>query len=641
MVAGILCFTLRVAAQDNIWTSPTSGNWQDGSWSLGVLPGTNHNVWVTNYGWKAVQISVVTMQTFPQSLNVNALNISSPTDSFNTLLLNHAGTGTPLTVKTMTVASNSAVTLVSSALQINGPNGAGAVVGGQFDQNDSVVAGNQINVGYIGSGIYNFNSGYFTVSHLWLGGFDQPGLFNQNGGTNGFGITHLDGGTYVLSNGFYGASIYFDKGGAFFQEGGQLVSDLTLFNGSYVLAGGVHQGSSTVPSPNGFAAGFSGMSQFGGTNLGSLDIGSQGTGLYTMTNGVCLAPSVTVGSGGNYSQSDGLLKVSGPINIHEVQVAMNSFSAGQFHLQGGQVSASGILLEGFYEQTGGTNLIAGDLTMQNIESSISLSGGLLAVNNLVANAGWQGGVALTGGTLIISNDLRVGGIDLPNWRGFSGGGTLIVSNISLAPLATFSCGDGVICQTGMLTMSNAKLYSGSNSVQLGRLCLASGGNTNSTLFLSSPSSKISFADSSGVTWSKEMSLMVEGWNGSLLGGGSQQIVFGKNAGALTSAQVGQIQFHNPAGLAEGTYPARILSTGEMVPVSAAALPASMALSPQPGGMQVILKGEAGHVYSIETSTDLVHWASWANQMNSTGTIRITDTDSANYPMRFYRAKPMP
>ncbi len=181
LLAGTICFIGRCVAQDNVWTSPTSGNWQDvGSWSLGV-PATNQTIWLTNAGWKAVQISAATAQNFPQSLNVNAINISSPTNTFNTLLLNFAGSGRPLTVKALTVASNSAVTMFSSALQINGPTGSGMMVGGQFNQSDSVVAGNQVNVGYIGTGVYNFNSGYFTVSQLWLGGGDNLGVFNQNG----------------------------------------------------------------------------------------------------------------------------------------------------------------------------------------------------------------------------------------------------------------------------------------------------------------------------------------------------------------------------------------------------------------------------------------------------------------------------
>jgi len=67
----------------------------------------------------------------------------------------------------------------------------------------------------------------------------------------------------------------------------------------------------------------------------------------------------------------------------------------------------------------------------------------------------------------------------------------------------------------------------------------------------------------------------------------------------------------------------------------------MALSPQPGGMRVTLQGTPGHTYSIETSTDLVHWTPWTNAVNTTGTISITDTAATNYPMRFYRAREVP
>src|SRR5581483_6808891 len=83
ILASLLSLAVRCGAQDNIWTSATSGNWQDASWSLGILPATNHTIWLTNYGWKAVQIGSATAQNFPQSLNVNAINISSPTNSFN------------------------------------------------------------------------------------------------------------------------------------------------------------------------------------------------------------------------------------------------------------------------------------------------------------------------------------------------------------------------------------------------------------------------------------------------------------------------------------------------------------------------------------------------------------------------------
>jgi fibronectin-binding autotransporter adhesin len=638
IVLGIGCIALPGFAQNNSWTSPTSGNWQDGSWSLGIIPGTNQNIMLTNAGWKAVQIGASTAQSFPQSLNVNSITISSPTNSFNTLLLNYAGSATPLTVKSLSVGSNSAMTMISSALQLNGPNGSTMMIGGQFNQNDSVVAGNQINVGYIGEGVYNFNSGYLTVSQLWLGG-SPSGVFNQNGGTNGFGITELDGGKYVLSNGFFGATIYFD-GGVFQQEGGVLNSGLTLFNGNYVLDGGVHQGNTAVPYYNGYTSGAAGMQQSGGTNYGDLNIGSYGFGRYTMSGGVSLAGSVTVGYDGSYNQSGGTQSITGMINVNEQQIAYNTYQGGFFNLDGGLVSASGMVVAGYYTQTGGTNFLAGNVAIQGVESSLTMSGGLLTTDNVTAIPGFEGGIFLNGGTLVVTNTLSVGGnSSFSDWKGFVGGGQLIVSDISLTPQASFSCGGGAIAQSGTLTLANADLFAGSNSMQFGRLCLGNGGNTNSTVHLPAGASVLHFADSSSVTWSNEPMLLVDGWSGSLFGGGQQRIIFGNNAGALTAAQLGKIQFQNPAGLAAGNYPAKILSSGEIVPNSGVAQPASMALAAQPGGMQVTLQGEAGRTYCIEVSTDLVHWVAWTNCTNTNGTTRVTDT--ANCPARFYRARLVP
>ena len=54
------------------------------------------------------------------------------------------------------------------------------------------------------------------------------------------------------------------------------------------------------------------------------------------------------------------------------------------------------------------------------------------------------------------------------------------------------------------------------------------------------------------------------WNGSPNGGGKHQVFFGSNASGLTAQQLSQIKFKNPAG-STGTYPATILSTGEIVP----------------------------------------------------------------------------
>src|SRR5438105_1692621 len=89
------CFPL-LAQSTNSWTNTTSGNWEDSHWSLGVLPGAGQSILVTNQGWKAIAIGPATAQNFSQTLNPYSVTLSSPTDSFNLLLLNYVGFQTPL-----------------------------------------------------------------------------------------------------------------------------------------------------------------------------------------------------------------------------------------------------------------------------------------------------------------------------------------------------------------------------------------------------------------------------------------------------------------------------------------------------------------------------------------------------------------
>src|SRR5262245_12235613 len=109
--------------QANSWTNGASGNWEEPSWSNGSLPGNTQSIYITNAGWKAVMIWSTTAQTHPESLSVNSITVTSPTDSFNTLFLNYAGLNAPLTANSIVVGKNAAMTLHSSALQINGQNG--------------------------------------------------------------------------------------------------------------------------------------------------------------------------------------------------------------------------------------------------------------------------------------------------------------------------------------------------------------------------------------------------------------------------------------------------------------------------------------------------------------------------------------
>src|ERR1700716_3735534 len=111
----------------NSWIKGTSGYWEEPYWSLG-LPGTNQAVLFTN-GWQALAIGPSTVQNHPESLTVDSLTIAAPSNSFNELLLNYAGLQTPLVIgaptwnngssRRLMVGSNSALVMISSALQVN------------------------------------------------------------------------------------------------------------------------------------------------------------------------------------------------------------------------------------------------------------------------------------------------------------------------------------------------------------------------------------------------------------------------------------------------------------------------------------------------------------------------------------------
>ncbi|HWV98962.1 MAG TPA: hypothetical protein VNZ64_04640 [Candidatus Acidoferrum sp.] len=614
---------LDAGAQINSWTGSVSGNWESPDWSLGVLPGPNQTILFTNAGWKALVIGPNTAQTFPQTLTVDSVTISSPTNSFDTLLLNYSGFQTPLKVNSLTVGSNSAVTMLSSALQLNGPTGSGMSIAGTFNQSDSVVTGNQIDVGYIGPGVYNLNSGLLSVSHLFLEG-NFGGIFYQNGGTNSCGIVHLDGGTYVFQDGDFNAIIYF-SGGTFIQQGGNLNYDAAVFDGSYHLAGGVHYGNTKVPWTDGSTLGSGSVLQTGGTNFGSLSIGTYGYGSYTLANGVLAVSGIGVDLRGSFNQSGGTTTVTGGVSTASGWINRDNIGYGSVTLNGGTFSTAAMYINGAYHQTGGTNSVAGDVTLvAGAYGYLTLSGGMLSDNNTSIGASWVGGYSQSGGVHTIANQLSIAGNSgLPLWQGFLlSGGHLSVSNIVVTSSAIFTVTGGTINQSGTLSVANAYLSFGSGTWQLGPLQLNSGDNTHSTVYMPSGSGNVQFGDSHSLGWSNQATLIIENWSGSLYGGGAQRILFGNSAAALTGPQLTQIQFHNPANLAAGTYPARILPTGEILP--------DALFFADHNSQQLVLSWGSG--WTLQTATNLA--GQFIDLANATSPYTNHFTD----PQRFFRLR---
>jgi hypothetical protein len=120
-------------------------------------------------------------------------------------------------------------------------------------------------------------------------------------------------------------------------------------------------------------------------------------------------------------------------------------------------------------------------------------------------------------------------------------------------------------------------------------------------------------------------LVVFGWDGSTNGGGTDRLFFGSNSSGLTTSQVSQIQFVNPAGFASGTYPARILATGEVVPTT------RPMLSAQKNGMNLTLSWSGNFI--LQSATNVA--GPYLDVPNATNPYNI---NVSQLPMQFFRLR---
>jgi hypothetical protein len=728
-LTGVFFFHLpaTIFAQTNSWTNSASGNWEDSYWSLGVLPGTNQTIFITNSGIKVVTIGPGTAEGAPGSLSMDSLTISSPSNSANILLLNDAGFDTPLTARQLWVSSSSIVLLYSSSLQISDL----AAIEGELIQDE----GSQVSNNYTPVvGVYRLNSGTFTGAILRVYG---NGRFIQSGGTNcsaDLGIlTTVGAPEYNLNGGEFDGAITIGFAGTFRQNGG--IANVTGTNrlqfepdAAFVQSGGIFNGptNSSVKIPTDLESGPTNAFalQTGGTNHEyQLILGAQMTGetdctfgcyrpdfggSYTLSNGLLTTFGTTVTANGNFQQFGGIHSISGSLNVggsigyvagggpaYTGPLGPDYISRATYFLNDGLLRADdiGIAPAGSLVQSGGVASAISGLTLggpsmsesgRRYSGSYTLQSGTISAPNIWMLDGSQ--FAEAEGSLVASNltisaatftqdrgsngisGLTIHSLTVSNWSNEYweyevttytgsyqlGGGFLTVSNLAIVALGQFSQSggqlivsnmqlsngvfsqtNGNIIQSGLLTLDGSSWHSAPGSQQLGHLQL---GQSNSILYLPTNSCTLQIRDSSSLAWVSNSLLKIENWSGSLYGGGNQQVIFGSNSIALTSQQLSQIQFQNPAGLPPGNYPARILATGEIVPDTAAPLPPKISINcgPTNGAMQLTIGGDIGRSYDIEVSTDLVNWIWWTNEFNSSGTISIFDW-ATNSPQRFYRA----
>lgn len=189
-----------------------------------------------------------------------------------------------------------------------------------------------------------------------------------------------------------------------------------------------------------------------------------------------------------------------------------------------------------------------------------------------------GPLRLTETILNTGHDLTVtGAFDTAIDGSLRGGGGLTKSGAGTVTLSgdnTFS-GDLVI-DAGTLLLGGDDRINNSVDATLGGGTFATGGfderlktltlSASSVIDLGDGDSVLEFAKSDAASWTDGTQLTIFNWTGSTSGGGTDQLYFGANAGGLSSSQLRQIQFADPFGPGSGLFGARILETGEVVPI---------------------------------------------------------------------------
>ncbi|HTL58973.1 MAG TPA: LamG-like jellyroll fold domain-containing protein [Candidatus Limnocylindrales bacterium] len=538
IVIGFCGVGICLEAQPNSWTSPVSGNWEDLTWSLGVRPAAGQDIFITNAGWKAVQLTYSTAVNFPGCMTVNSITLDAPPDTLNVLLLNYVDTSTPLTAGFMHTKSNTVVTLLSSALNVTFDM---FEMNGTFNQGlFSAVTAKWLIIGDDGPGVYNLTNGTLSVTGIGetLGpaaGF--PSVFNQEGGYH------------------YAIPILIGAHGTYHLQGGQLGGAVTVAGGTLAQTGGDLSPDSLVVKGKGSLVQSGGTGSIGPTTVGEMSSFPNPQSSYTLSNGVPIFSSdLTIGSLGVFDQEGGSNTINGTLSVSSDDFRPDSPVQGIFSLNAGILSVRDISLSGVYNQGGGTNQVAGDLTITGVRyGRYNLTGGWLVTSNTEMLNG-DGNFIQTGGRHQVSGTLHVTGGSEPAYG--LDGGQLIAPTIEIA-YGTFSHRGGTVTNMALLRLSGWwKEFAGNQ--QFGQLQM---GATDGSLWLGTNSAILRFANSSGQPWGSGI-LHLRNWSGSLSGGGGNQVIFGNSSAGLTPAQVAQIRFDY---FPSTQYPAKILPTGEVVP----------------------------------------------------------------------------
>ncbi len=195
----------------------------------------------------------------------------------------------------------------------------------------------------------------------------------------------------------------------------------------------------------------------------------------------------------------------------------------------------------------GTTSYAGTFGSNNSVALSKTGGSTQTLAGTAANV-FTGGllmtpaVSVTGGILQLNKTAGTDALSGPIALGGTGRIRLLASN-QINDASTFTFNGGTLDTNGFSETLSTLANSGASTIDMG-----------------AGASILTFANSSGQTWSG--SIQILNWSGLTAGGGTDQLLFG--AGGLSTGQLAMVSFVNPTNYAPGTYGATILPSGEVV-----------------------------------------------------------------------------
>jgi len=598
--AVVLCFCVQSGyapdASVDAWTKPTSGYWEEPYWSLARLPAADEGlIDFTNAGWKALAIGQNTTANFSNSLVINDMIVEAPSNSFNQLLLNYAGTNVPLNVQWLTLGTNASLVSYYSAL-----------TAGSFylDSSALFAESSRLNAGYVRLGAsLTFSNSATSIGFLSMA---TNAVVNQSGGSGDIStvvldassVFSLDGGSLTLGGLFVEAYPDFPSGiilaggtAAFVESSGEVAANLIALGtpgteGEFLLEGGsLNPGQLRVWAGN--------FTQSGGTNtVATLDLpfGPYGYATYSLSGGTLVSSNITLGFFENPNSWFGYFVQSGGFHTNEsislpgylVEAYPGGYQygwwAGSYSLSGGVLMSGQIDLSGPFTQTGGTNQTQ-YLSIHDGGYYSLTTGALVTTDTSIEGfqRDFYGPYACSPTTVFYQqsgSQTVADSLTLANFANYDfEAGKLAVQDLTVGATAELDCRSGIVSNWGTFTLQGGVFIPGNQSHYLGQLQLLAVTNwpwlcSNTgpfSLDLSGPSGTVlRFRDSRDAVWSAP-GLRLLGWQPWGGGGSSHHVFFGTNSQGLTQAQLSKLTFVNPSGWPPGSYPAQILATGEVVP----------------------------------------------------------------------------